>query len=51
MFFKKKFKDVLSKKEYMKKEIDEIKNIETPANASESRSIKSRIKKLRKNMI
>lgn len=43
-------KDVLSKKEYMKKEIDEIKNIETPANASESRSIKSRIKKLRKNI-
>jgi hypothetical protein len=43
-------KDILSKKEYMKKEIDEIKNIETPANASESRSIKSRIKKLRKNI-
>ena len=43
-------KDILRKKEYMKKEIDEIKNIETPANASESRSIKSRIKKLRKNI-
>ena len=34
----------------MKKEIDKIKNLETPADANESRSIKRRIKKLRKNL-
>lgn len=43
-------KDVLSKKEYMKKEIDEIKNLDRPANAKESRSNKRRIKKMRKNL-
>lgn len=41
-------KDILSKKEYVKKEIDEIKNLKKPTSESESKRNKKRIKDLRR---